>query len=277
VLVTATPAVLPPSGGTAEIAARVEDVSGAGIPGVPVSFTADQGQLGAGTANTDSNGVARTTLTATRNTVVTVNVAGKTATVNVNLNARTGVSITGPTTAVSAGTPVTFTVGVGAPPAVNVRDVTIDFGDGKRSSLGAISTTTPVQHIYEEEGSYRASATATEASGFAETVATFVTILPQQPPSVIIQASSANPGLNQTIIFTAVVSGATSTILSYEWNFGDGAFPATAVTTGNRATASYRTIGSKVITVRVVQASGPAGEGTTAIFVGTPLQVGGAK
>ena len=38
VLLTATPAVLPPSGGTTEIAARVEDVTGAGLPGVPVSF-----------------------------------------------------------------------------------------------------------------------------------------------------------------------------------------------------------------------------------------------
>jgi hypothetical protein len=181
VLVTATPAVLPPSGGTTEIAARVEDVSGAGISGVPVSFTADQGQLAAGTANTDSSGIAKTTLTATRNTIVTVNVAGKTATVNVNLNARTGVSITGPTTAIAAGTPVTFTVGLGAAPATNIRDVTIDFGDGSRSSLGAISTSTPVQHIYTEEGSYRASATATEASGFTETVATFVTGQPRRP------------------------------------------------------------------------------------------------
>ena len=86
-------------------------MTGAGIPGVPVSFTADQGQLGAGSATTDSSGVAKTTLTATRTTIVTANVAGKTATVTVNLNARTGISITGPTTAVSAGTPVTFTVG----------------------------------------------------------------------------------------------------------------------------------------------------------------------
>ena len=217
VLVTATPAVLPPSGGTTEIAARVEDISGAGLPGVPVSFTADQGQLGAGTANTDSNGVAKTTLTATRNTVVTVNVAGKTATVNVNLNARTGISITGPTTAVAAGIPVPFTVGVGAPPAVNIRDVTVDFGDGTRRSLGAISTSTPVTWTYAEAGSYRASATATEASGFTETVATFVTILPQQPPSVIIQPAPSNPVPGQTVIFTATVSGATSTILRYEW------------------------------------------------------------
>ena len=215
VLLTATPAVLPPSGGTTEIAARVEDVSGAGIPGVPVAFTADQGQLGAGAVTTDSNGVAKTTLTATRTTIVTANVAGKTATVTVNLSARTGVSITGPTTAASAGTPVTFTVGVGAAPTVNIRDVTVDFGDGDRSSLGAISTSTPVQHTYVEAGSFRAAATATDTSGFTETVATFVTILPQQPPSVIIQASNNNPNVGEVVIFTATVSGATSTILRY--------------------------------------------------------------
>ena len=48
VLVSASPSVLPPNGGTTEISARVEDTSGAGIPGVPVTFTADQGQLGVG-------------------------------------------------------------------------------------------------------------------------------------------------------------------------------------------------------------------------------------
>ena len=41
VLLSATPAVLPPSGGTTEIAARVEDTAGTGLPGVPVTFTAD--------------------------------------------------------------------------------------------------------------------------------------------------------------------------------------------------------------------------------------------
>jgi hypothetical protein len=265
VLLSATPQVLPPGGGTTEIAARVEDVSGAGISGVPVTFTADQGQLAAGSATTDSSGVAKTTLTATRNSVVTANVAGKTATVNVNLNPRTGVTISGPTASIAAGTPVTFTVGVGT--NANIRDVSVDFGDGARSSLGALSASTPVQHTYQEAGSYRAAATATEASGFTETVATFVTILPAQPPSVIIQASNNNPSVGEVVIFTAVVSGATSTILSYEWNFGAGAIPATITGTSNRATATYATTGTKIITVRVTQATGPSGEQSTAIVV----------
>ena len=196
---------------------------------------------------------------------MTANVAGKTATVTVNLNPRTGVTITGPTTSIAAGTPITFTVGVGT--AANIRDVSVDFGDGARSSLGAISAATPVQHTYLEAGSYRAAATATEASGFTETVATFVTVLPDQPPSVIIQASNNNPSVGEVVIFTAVVSGATSTILSYEWNFGAGAIPATITGTSNRATAAYTTTGTKIITVRVTQATGPSGEQSTAIVV----------
>jgi hypothetical protein len=43
--------------------------------------------------------------------------------------------------------------------------------------------------------------------------------------------------------------------------------PATAETTGNRATASYANTGTKIITVRVVQATGPSGDGQTAIVV----------
>ena len=89
-------------------------------------------------------------------------------------------------------------------------------------------------------------ATATEASGFTETVSTSITILPGQPPAVTITASNNSPTTNETVIFTATVLGATSTIIRYEWNFGGpGAVPPTAETTGNRATASYTATGTK--------------------------------
>jgi PKD domain len=93
-----------------------------------------------------------------------------------------------------------------------------------------------------------------------------MTVLPGQPPSVVITASNNNPSVGETVIFTATASGATSTIVRYEWDFGGG-IPPTASTTGNRATASYTTTGSKVITVRVIQATGPSGDGTTSIVV----------
>src|SRR4051812_21594876 len=264
-IVSASPQTLPPGGGPSTITARVEDVSGAGVPGVPVTFTTDQGSLNPPTATTDSTGVATTSLNAPRTAKVTASVAGKTADVTVSLNPRTGIALTAPTTQVSAGQPATFTVAVAA--TANIRNVTVDFGDGAQQSLGAISGSTPVQHTYTEAGTYTVRATATDASGFNEQVATAMTVLPGQPPSVIITASNSNPSRDETVIFTATVSGATSTIVRYDWDFGQDALPRTASTTGNRATASYTTGGSKVITVRVIQASGPSGDGTTSIVV----------
>ncbi len=266
VLVSANPQTLGASGGTATITARVEDVSGSGLSGVPVTFTTDAGTLTATTSSTDQNGVATTTLTTTKQAIVTANVAGKTATVTVGLNPRTGISLTAPATTISAGVPATFTVGISN--TANIRDVTIQFGDGAQQSLGAISGSTTIQHTYTAEGTYQVRAVATDATGFSETVSTAVTILPGQPPAVTITASNNNPSVGEIVLLTANVSGATSTILRYEWDFGGAsAVPATATTTGNRATVSWTGVGTKVITVRVVPAAGPSGEGQTAVVV----------
>jgi large repetitive protein len=264
VTLSASPQTLPPGGGTSTITARVEDASGLGLSGIPVTFTTDNGSLNPPTATTDSNGVATTSLNAPRTAKVTANVAGKTADVTVTLGPRTGITITAPTTQIAAGQPATFTVAVAA--TANIQNVTVDFGDGRQQSLGAISGSTTVQHTYTEAGTYNVRATATDATGFTEQVATAMTVLPGQPPSVIITASNNNPSVGETVIFTATASGATSTIVRYEWDFGGG-IPPTASTTGNRATASYTTTGSKVITVRVIQATGPSGDGTTSIVV----------
>jgi hypothetical protein len=265
VLLTANPQTLGPSGGTSTINARVEDVSGAGVPGVPVTFTTDAGSLSPPTASTDSNGTATTTLSTSQRATVTANVAGKTATVVIGLNPRTGITLTGPTTAIAAGVPASFTVGVSA--TANIRNVNVDFGDGTSQPLGALSGSTTVQHTYNSAGSFTVTATATDASGFSEQVATSITILPAQPPAVTISASNPSPAIGETIILTATAAGATSTILSYQWNLGAGASPATAQTTGNQLTVSYGTTGTKIITVTVVQASGPTGNGQTAVVV----------
>jgi hypothetical protein len=262
VLISASPQTLGPAGGTTTITARVEDTSGSPLVGVPVTFSTNAGQLTATSASTDDGGVARTTLNTTRETTVTANVAGKTAELTIGLNPRTGVTITGPTTPVSAGLPASFTVGVGQ--NANVRDVTVDFGDGRVRSLGALSGSTTVQNTYTLPDTYSVSATATEASGFTERVSTSVTILPAQPPGVTIIPSTTTPTVNQIITLTANVSGATSTILEYEWDFGDGT---TATTTGPQITKSYTTTGTKVIRVTVVQAVGPAGQGQATVDV----------
>ena len=265
VIVTATPQTLGPAGGTSTVTARVEDVSGLGVSGIPVSFSTTAGALSPATANTDASGVATTTLSTTREATVTANVAGKTAEVIVGLNPRTGISITGPAQAVAAGLPATFTVNVGS--EANVRDVVVNFGDGTQQSLGALTGETTVQHVYNDDGTYTVTARAVDATGFTEQVSTSVTILPAQPPGVIINVSDPTPSRNQLITLTANVSGATSTILSYQWDFGDGT---SATTTGPQITKAYGTIGTKVIRVTVNQAIGPSGQGQTTVDVQGP-------
>ena len=262
VLISANPQTLGPAGGTAQITARVEDTAGSALVGIPVTFSTNAGQLSASTASTDDTGIARTTLTTTREATVTANVAGKTADITVGLNPRTGVTITGPQNSISAGQPAAFTVGVSGD--ANVRNVTVDYGDGFQQSLGALSGSTTVQHTYDVPGTYPVTATATEASGFSEQVATSVTILPGQPPGVVLTPSNTSPTRNQIITITATVSGATSTIQEYQWDFGDGT---TATTTGPQITKSYSEVGTKVIRVTVVQAVGPSGQGQTTVDV----------
>jgi len=265
VIITANPQTLGPAGGSTEISARVEDESGLGLPGVPVNFTSDAGLLNPTSALTDRDGVARTRLTTSQRATVTANVAGNTAEVVVGLNPRTGISITPPSTQVSAGQPASFTVAVGT--EANIQDVSVSFGDGTTRSLGALSGSTTVQHTYAEAGTYDVRATAREASGFTESVATSFTVLPGQPPGVTITASNTTPTVGETVILTANVTGATSTIQRYEWTFGAGADRPSAVTTGPQVPVTYSTTGTKVIIVNVVQATGPAGNGSTSVVV----------
>jgi PKD repeat protein len=266
VVLTANPQTLGPSGGTSQLAARVEDVSGLPVVGVPVDFSATSGQLSPNPATTDNSGIARTTLTTTREAQVTATIAGKSSTaLTVGLNPRTGINIVGPTTSVAAGQPVTFTVSVNA--QANIRSVIVDFGDGETRNLGALSGSTTVPHTYDEPGTYDVTATAVDAGGFEEEVGTSVAVLPSQPPGVTLRASNSSPVINEEVILTATVTGATSTITAFEWNFGAGANSPPRTTSGPQVSVSWSTIGSKVITVRAVQASGPAGETFATVVV----------
>lgn len=265
VLLSATPQTLGASGGTSVITARVEDVSGAGVSGVPVTFTADVGTLSAGIATTDASGVASVTLNTQAKATVTANVAGKTATVAVALNPRTGVTITPPTGNLTALTPATFTIGVSA--TANIREVRVNWGDGRTQNLGALSASTPVSHTYTEEGQYTVTVTATDTSGFSEPVSTTVIVLPAQPPNVTVTATPTTASINQLVTLRASVSGNTSTIIRYEWNFGSDAATPSIVTSSAQVQNSWRTAGTKGISVTVFQSSGPTGDGFGSVTI----------
>lgn len=265
VIIAALPAQLPSIGGTAQISARVEDESGGSVPGAPVTFSSTAGTITPTTTTTDADGIAHATLTTSAEATVTATSGAAKGELKVTLRPRVGVTISGPANPPAAGLPATFTVGVAA--GANVTNVMVDFGDGSRQSLGALSGNTTVSHIYTNAGTYSASATATEATGDVTTVSTAITILPAQPPGVTIQVSDTTPNLDQQITLTATVTGAISTIQRYDWDFGDGT---SASTTGNQVQKTYSgvaNLGTKVISVTVTQAAGPVGQGQTSITV----------
>ena len=266
VIVTANPQTLGASGGSTEITARVEDESGLPVAGVPVTFATSSGQITPNPATTNEDGVARATLTTTREANVTATVAGQTSEqLTVGLNPRTGISITGPTTTVAAGQPVSFTVNVNA--EANITDVEVDFGDGSSDSLGALGGSTTVSHVYQEAGTYRVTARASDAAGFSEQVSTSVTVLPAQPPTVTLTATNSTPTVGELVQITASVSGATSSIIRYEWTFGPGADRPSQSTSSNRVSVTWSTPGTKIVTVRVIQAAGPDGDNSIPITV----------
>jgi hypothetical protein len=270
VLLTANPQALSCSGGTSQIAARVEDVSGVGLPAIQVTFTTTRGQLNPSTATTDASGTATATLSTSQEAVVTANAAGKTATATVTISPRTGISVTPPSGLISAGVPTSFTVGIST--TANISNVTLSFGDGDVQNLGPISQPATIPHTYEEEGTYTITARASDASGCTEQVTTAVTVLPGQPPSVSVTASDTTPTIGQTVTFTASVSGNTSAIISYFWEFGSGANPTEVRTTSNRQSATFSTPGDRLVRVTVTQASGPQGDGTVGVTVSNTLR-----
>ncbi len=267
ILLSANPQALACSGGNSQVSARVEDVSGVGLPQVPVVFTTTKGQLTPSTATTDASGVANTSLSTTQEATVTANAAGKTATATVTLSPRTGIGIaqvTSQSGQVAAGTPTGFTVTVAT--TANISNVRLDFGDGASQDLGPISGSTTVPHTYTREGTYTVTAVASDAAGCSERVSTGVTILPAQPPSVTITAPQS-ASVNTDVFVSANVSGATSTIIRYEWDFGPTAVNPTVSTSSRQTSARWLTPGTKTFRVRVIQASGPEGDQVASITI----------
>ena len=265
ILLSANPQALACSGGNSQISARVEDLSGVGLPQVPVVFTTTKGQLTPSTATTDASGVANTTLATSQEATVTANAAGKTATATVTLSPRTGIAITPPTGQIASGTPTSFTVAVAG--TANISNVILDFGDRTPpQNLGPLSGSTTVPHTYQAEGTFTVSATASDAAGCTERVSTAITILPAQPPSVTITAPTSAT-VNTDVVVSANVTGATSTVIRYIWDFGPTAANPTVETSSRQTTARWLTPGTKTFRVRVIQASGPEGDQVATITI----------
>jgi hypothetical protein len=168
VTVRTEPATLPANGGTVQVIANVQDVSGNALPNAAVNFTVDNGNLSANTAFTDANGEARVSLSTTRTTKVDANVAGKNAT-QFTLTALPAptVTITACTAnpVVGAAATCTFTPAPGAGGSA-IQNVTVNWGDGSGDEhLGPITGATTKSHVYNRADTFTVSAAATDSAG----------------------------------------------------------------------------------------------------------------
>jgi hypothetical protein len=274
----ANPSSVGPSGGSVELVASVVTENGAGVQNVPVTFNADQGILTIQTVPTDANGEARTVLSTAQKTTVTATAGTKTSSaVTVDARVGPGISVTclpGSGTGTNCaniqasasnntGTAIfTVTKGTGTS---NLRDVTIDFGDGSTQSLGTMAGgAASIAHTYagpNGSGSrgYTATVRATDVNNETTTASSNVTITPRGPFTVDLTASPGDSNSHPvTETLTATVTGGDA--VRFDWDFeGDSSIDAT--TTSNKTTHVYNE--TKVFTaiVTVTASDGRTGTG----------------
>jgi len=310
VLIAANPVVLPTAGGATTVTASVLDRNGNALASAPVSFVTTAGTLSATVVNTDASGNASVTLTTFQAATVTATVgvgssSGGTsggdsnttgsasntqASVSVSLTNAPTVQITPPTTPPSAGLPSTFTFRVTPATAgasggsgsggtggstggtVPIREVIIDWGDGVRDNVGAVSGEQVVAHTWRSAGTYTVSATVTDVAGGSARVATAVTVIPVPRPTIIITPTpSSAPGgsnINFSIQITAPSGLAISNVVI---DFGDGTTQALGGATGiinvsHTYAAGVRTYN---IFVTVTDSTGQSTIGSTTVSITT--------
>ncbi len=133
-----------------------------------------------------------------------------------------------------------------------------DFGDG------ASGTGETTAHTYASQGTYNVSLTVTDDSGASDSASTTVTVDPAN------QAPSANAGgpysanAGETLVFDGTGSSdSDGSIVSYAWDFGDGA-------SGSGETPShvYTTAGSYNVSLTVTDDGGLSHTDTTSATIG---------
>lgn len=260
IVLSATP--LSSSGGTSTVTAKVEDTSGNPLGGVAVQFSATAGSLSATSAVTNDAGVATVTLTTTSESAVTATVGSKTASVTVTPATRSGLTITPPTT-ITASSPAVFTIGVTS--GSNIKNVRVNWGDGSSTNLGAISSSTPVQHTYGRGGSYTVTATATMADNSVEpTVSTSVSV---GEFDVTISTPSSAVSRNSVVTFTAGTIPNTTQVREYRWTAVGAGITQTKTTDGNIVQFQFTVDGTYTVTVTVVPVTGGSRSNETTVVV----------
>lgn len=298
VTVSASPASVPSLGGTSTITANVFDINGNALGSAPVSFTSTAGTLSTNLATTNSAGVATTELSTSQQATVTATVGAQGSTdgggtgtgggtgggtttptpsgqasgsVIVTVTTGPTLVITPPSTPPSAGLPAVFTFAVTlAQNGASVRNVSVDWGDGSRQSLGAVTGNAVVSHVYDDAGTFVVTGTVTDAAGNTSSVSTSVTVISAPLPTIIVTPTPQTVSGGGTVSFTiniGVPSGLA--IENVTINFGDGTSQSLGGFSGIvTVTHSYPAgVKNYTVTVNVTDSTGKTTQGSTVVSV----------
>ena len=169
------------------------------------------------------------------------------------------------------GQPVSFKVTVSPPAgAPAVRAVSVGFGDGESKSLGALSGSATVAHVYRRTGTYEVSATVEDATGRRSVSSLAVQVRKAPHIPATISASPAAPVAGRPVTFTVQVSppADAAPIREVTIDFGDGAEASLGVLTGRGTVAhTYQAAGSYIVAVTVEDAAGGRSESSVGLTV----------
>lgn len=271
IAVSATPSSVSQSGGTVTVSALVLDPSNNPLPGVSVLFTTSTGSLGATTALSDANGIARTTLETSQTATVTAIAGAAKGEAVVTVSAAPNMTVAAPETG-TVDVPVPITVTFTAPAsgtARQVQSVVVDFGDGTSETRSNPTGTVAFSHAYRRAGGFTITATARDVAGNTAIASDAITINHAALPTVsftsvspnpvppasngvttisVAAAASSSPGaapLRSVVVRkadgTVIFSGTAGGSFTYQFTAGSGANPITATATdanGSSATAT---------------------------------------
>lgn len=148
-----------------------------------------------------------------------------------------------------------------AGPGNAIASYSWNFGDGGRGS-GATAS-----HVYDAAGTYVVTLTITDSVGRSAQKSQTISVGAGTGPSAAFSVSPTDSLVNQPVNFNASASAATPgrTIVSYEWDFGDGVFG-----TGRVASHAYGLARSYVVTLTVKDDSGKKATATQTVVVKNP-------
>lgn len=145
-----------------------------------------------------------------------------------------------------AGDPVFFDASTSTDSDGQIVDYSWNFGDG--STGGGVLT----EHDYELAGTYNVTLTVTDDRGLKATSAPKeITVASSDAPTAEFTVSPESPAVGDLVSVNASLSTAAvgHTIVSWEWDFGDGS--ALVSSGGPQANHTYSTAGSFTIVLRI--------------------------